>query len=200
MGIKNRILRRQPAPEAAGQGDATRLTLPPGARLESFFIDATEQPLTQREGSLALPLHPGNQSISLTWKQPQGIGLIERTPQVTLEDEAANVSLSINVPADRWILWVGKLFTLIIYLVFLAYSVIVGIAFAVLISRFDYRLLRAYTPILWVASVVGLIAVLSPLGKTVNGAHAWIRLSASVASVPRPRELRRSAKHLEALR
>ena len=29
----------------------------------------------------------------------------------------------------RWILWVGKLFTLIIYLVLLAYSVIVGIAF-----------------------------------------------------------------------
>ena len=29
----------------------------------------------------------------------------------------------------RWILWVGRLFTLIIYLVFLAYAVIVGIAF-----------------------------------------------------------------------
>jgi uncharacterized protein YggT (Ycf19 family) len=29
----------------------------------------------------------------------------------------------------RWILWVGKLVTLFIYLVFLAYSVIVGIAF-----------------------------------------------------------------------
>jgi uncharacterized protein YggT (Ycf19 family) len=29
----------------------------------------------------------------------------------------------------RWILWVGKLFTLIIYAVLLAYSVIVGIAF-----------------------------------------------------------------------
>jgi hypothetical protein len=29
----------------------------------------------------------------------------------------------------RWILWVGRLFTLFIYLVFLAYAVIVGIAF-----------------------------------------------------------------------
>ena len=29
----------------------------------------------------------------------------------------------------RWILWVGRLFTLIIYVVFLAYAVIVGIAF-----------------------------------------------------------------------
>ena len=29
----------------------------------------------------------------------------------------------------RWILWVGKLFTLIVYAILLAYSVIVGIAF-----------------------------------------------------------------------
>ena len=29
----------------------------------------------------------------------------------------------------RWILWVGKLFVLIIYLILLAYSVIVGMAF-----------------------------------------------------------------------
>jgi len=63
-------------------------------------------------------------------------------------------------------------------------NVIVGIAFAVLISRFDYRLLRAYTPILWVASVVGLLAVLSPLGKTVNGAHAWIFLPGGFSLQP----------------
>ena len=29
----------------------------------------------------------------------------------------------------RWILWVGKLLTLVVYLVFLAYAIIVGIAF-----------------------------------------------------------------------
>jgi len=41
----------------------------------------------------------------------------------------------------------------------------------------DYRLIRAYTPILWVLGVVGLTAVLIPgIGAEVNGAKAWIGL------------------------
>jgi rod shape determining protein RodA len=63
-------------------------------------------------------------------------------------------------------------------------NVVVGIAFAVLISRFDYRLLRAYTPILWGASILGLLVVLSPIGKTINGAHAWILLPGGLSLQP----------------
>ena len=91
----------------AGQGDATRVTLPPGAKLESLTIDGSGQPLTQREGTLSLPLHPGVQTIVLAWKEPTGMRLWQRTPKVTLEDEAANISLTLNVPGDRWTLWVG---------------------------------------------------------------------------------------------
>lgn len=41
----------------------------------------------------------------------------------------------------------------------------------------DYRLLRAYTPVLWGLGVLGLIFVLIPgLGAEVNGAQAWIPL------------------------
>jgi rod shape determining protein RodA len=40
----------------------------------------------------------------------------------------------------------------------------------------DYRSLRAYAPVVYVASCLGLVAVLSPLGKTINGAHSWIVL------------------------
>ena len=47
---------------------------------------------------------------------------------------------------------------------------------AVVAASVDYRTLRAYTPILYVASVLGLLVVLSPLGQTVNGAHSWIGL------------------------
>ncbi|HET7901340.1 MAG TPA: rod shape-determining protein RodA [Candidatus Nanopelagicales bacterium] len=63
-------------------------------------------------------------------------------------------------------------------------NLVVGVAFAVLISRFDYRLLRAYTPILWGLSILGLLVVLSPLGKTVNGAHAWIFLPGGLSLQP----------------
>ena len=41
----------------------------------------------------------------------------------------------------------------------------------------DYRLLRAYTPILWGLGVLALVAVLVPgVGSTVNGAKSWIAL------------------------
>jgi rod shape determining protein RodA len=52
----------------------------------------------------------------------------------------------------------------------------IGVGLGWVVSRFNYRLLRAYTPILYVLSVLGLIVVLSPLGGTINGAHAWIIL------------------------
>ena len=52
---------------------------------------------------------------------------------------------------------------------------IIGIALAYGTTLIDYRLLRAYTPIVWGVGVLGLIAVLVPgLGSTVNGARSWI--------------------------
>ncbi len=54
-------------------------------------------------------------------------------------------------------------------------NVIIGIALAYGTTLIDYRLLRAYTPVVWGLGVLGLIVVLSPgLGSTVNGARSWI--------------------------
>ncbi len=63
-------------------------------------------------------------------------------------------------------------------------NLVIGLFLGWVLSRFDYRLLRAYTPILWGASIVGLLIVLSPLGKTINGAHAWIVLPAGFTIQP----------------
>ena len=52
----------------------------------------------------------------------------------------------------------------------------IGLALASLAALVDYRSLRAYAPVVYVASCLGLVAVLSPLGKTINGAHSWIVL------------------------
>ncbi len=53
----------------------------------------------------------------------------------------------------------------------------IGLALAYGTTLIDYRLLRAYTPIVWGLAVLGLIAVLIPhVGSTINGARAWIAL------------------------
>lgn len=56
-------------------------------------------------------------------------------------------------------------------------NILIGAALAWGTTVIDYRLLRAYTPIVWGLGVLGLIAVLIPgIGSTVNGAQAWIGL------------------------
>ena len=42
------------------------------------------------------------------------------------------------------------------------------------VTKLDHRLLRAYTPILYIAAFIGLVAVLTPLGVEYNGAQNWI--------------------------
>jgi len=42
-------------------------------------------------------------------------------------------------------------------------------------SRLDFRLLRVFGPVVYLASVAGLLLVFA-IGSTINGAHAWIRL------------------------
>ena len=52
----------------------------------------------------------------------------------------------------------------------------IGLALASVAALVDYRSLRAYAPVVYLASCLGLVAVLSPLGRTINGAHSWIVL------------------------
>jgi rod shape determining protein RodA len=56
-------------------------------------------------------------------------------------------------------------------------NIVIGLMLAWGTTVIDYRLLRAYTPILWGFGVLGLAFVLIPgLGAEVNGAQAWIPL------------------------
>ena len=56
-------------------------------------------------------------------------------------------------------------------------NILIGLVMAYGTTLIDYRLLRAYTPIVWGLGVLGLIAVITPgIGSTVNGAKAWIAL------------------------
>ncbi|MEY4970478.1 MAG: hypothetical protein RLZZ277_709 [Actinomycetota bacterium] len=56
-------------------------------------------------------------------------------------------------------------------------NIVIGIMLAWGTTVIDYRILRAYTPILWGLGVLGLAFVLIPgVGSEVNGAQAWIPL------------------------
>lgn len=51
----------------------------------------------------------------------------------------------------------------------------IGLLLGIFVARTRYPILRAYAPILWVFSVITLVAVLG-LGKDINGVRAWFAL------------------------
>ena len=55
-------------------------------------------------------------------------------------------------------------------------NVVIAVVLGGVAALVDYRTLRSYTPLLYIACCLGLLAVLTPLGSTVNGAHSWIKL------------------------
>ena len=64
-------------------------------------------------------------------------------------------------------------------------NLVIGLCLGAVAMLLDYRMLRAYAPIVYVASILGLLAVLVPgIGQTINGAHSWIVLPAGFTIQP----------------
>ncbi|HVT68392.1 MAG TPA: rod shape-determining protein RodA [Trebonia sp.] len=59
----------------------------------------------------------------------------------------------------------------------------IGLALAVIAARVDVRRLRTIGPLLYLGSLLGLLAVFA-VGSTINGAHAWIMLPGGMELQP----------------
>jgi rod shape determining protein RodA len=53
---------------------------------------------------------------------------------------------------------------------------VIGLILMFAVSFVDSRRLRSWAPLVYGATLLALLAVLSPLGSDINGAHAWISL------------------------
>ncbi|MFT2019414.1 rod shape-determining protein RodA [Streptomyces sp. 796.1] len=60
----------------------------------------------------------------------------------------------------------------------------IGLGLMIATIWLGHRTLRGAVPVLYVLSVVLVLAVLSPLGSTVNGAHSWIQLPGGFSLQP----------------
>lgn len=70
------------------------------------------------------------------------------------------------------------------YLVRHLLNTALGVALAAAVTRTGYQLLRAVAPLLYLASVAGLVLVLTPVGSTINGSHSWIQLPGGFSVQP----------------
>jgi rod shape determining protein RodA len=52
----------------------------------------------------------------------------------------------------------------------------IGLLLGLVVASTDHRWVRLWTPVVYVASIAGLAAVLTPLGAVINGSRAWIEI------------------------
>ncbi|MFF0294047.1 rod shape-determining protein RodA [Kitasatospora sp. NPDC004614] len=63
-------------------------------------------------------------------------------------------------------------------------NLVIGIGLSVAVIALGTRRLRTAVPFFYLAVVLMLFAVLSPLGSTINGAHSWIQLGGGFSVQP----------------
>lgn len=91
----------------SSRGGQQVVTLPAGAVLESAVVGGTVLPLRQEGRRVTLPISPGAQKLSLTWREPRGSRWFFRTSQVDLGAASVNSTTFVQVPASRWVLLTG---------------------------------------------------------------------------------------------
>ena len=88
----------------SSQGGEQAITLPKDAEVLAVSRDGVAMNLRAIDGKLSLPVAPGTQRYTVRLRTSGEIGLRTITPQVAPGLPAANVSLVLQMPADRWLL------------------------------------------------------------------------------------------------
>lgn len=89
------------------RGAQQQLTLPADAQVVSVLIDGRPEPLRSDAGVLSIPILPGEHSVEVQWQTDSRIAFRERSPVVDLAAESGNITLGLEVPENRWILFTG---------------------------------------------------------------------------------------------
>ncbi|MHB8416697.1 MAG: hypothetical protein ACYDCL_01385 [Myxococcales bacterium] len=91
----------------SSRGGQHELLLPEGAKLQKLSVDGASQPVRQDDRAVTLAVHPGSERVELAWTSDRGIPLVYEAPEVSLGAPSVNARTDVNLPADRWVLFVG---------------------------------------------------------------------------------------------
>jgi hypothetical protein len=86
-------------------GEDFLVDLPGDAEVTTLTHNGQALPVRKEGNKLIIPLHPGEQTLSIGWKTNIPLGLRATAGEVGLPVESANVQTTLNVPENRWVLW-----------------------------------------------------------------------------------------------
>lgn len=90
----------------ASIGSTQDIILPENAQIMDFQINGQRQPLTLQGGKATLPITPGEQHFAIRWTENSPMSWRTKTSRVDFQKASGNQSLSVDVPDNRWLLWV----------------------------------------------------------------------------------------------
>lgn len=86
-------------------GGTHPIRLPGGADPVRLLVDGQERPLPPSGADLELPLVPGSQTVAIEWREPGPLGARLTPKGPDLGAQAVNLSVSLTLPEDRWVLF-----------------------------------------------------------------------------------------------
>ena len=148
----------------ASRGGQHAVTLPPDTELLSSTINGQAAPLRPGNNVVMVPLNPGSQRVELRLRLPGGVGFATTTPAIDIGKDAVNVEVGLDLPQDRWILFLHGPRTgpAVLFWSFLIVIVVVGAA----LSRVPVSPLKLHQ---WVLLSLGLTQVPVPVAALVAG-------------------------------
>jgi len=124
------------------QGAQHIVLLPEDAEITEVRIDGSIEPLRANGRELTLPILPGEHSIAVNWRDGRGAGAVARTPGVDLAAPASNITMSLSLPQNRWLLGTRgpRLGPAVLYWPELALLAL----FALILGRIDWTPLKSW--------------------------------------------------------
>lgn len=88
----------------SSKGTQHTVDLPDRVQLQSVKINGTAQPIRQKQSQVTLPVKPGQQVVTLLWRNMQEQAVVLTTPVVGLGVASVNNHLKVLLGQDRWVL------------------------------------------------------------------------------------------------
>ena len=86
-------------------GEDFLVELPSGAQASALTSNGTAIPIRMDGAKVIVPLKPGEQDVILHWKSDSPLAFLARAEALRLPVASANLTTTINVPDNRWVLW-----------------------------------------------------------------------------------------------
>ncbi|MFN0130142.1 MAG: hypothetical protein ACKV19_26045 [Verrucomicrobiales bacterium] len=89
----------------ASLGHDLGIDLPADAEVTALTSAGQRVPVRLTDGRIIVPVRPGEQTIALQWTAATPLSLRAQVDPLRLPGESANLTYSVAMPAQRWVLW-----------------------------------------------------------------------------------------------